>query len=118
MTMNKIFRLLLTIMLTCMVCHQSSAQNASEKDRLRTEIEKDLTENILPFWIKYASDPHGGFHGIVSNAGDPMENAPRGGVLNARILWTFSHAYALYGLEEYREMVGTESEGANAARSR
>lgn len=104
MTMNKIFRLLLTIMLTCMVCHQSSAQNASEKDRLRTEIEKDLTENILPFWIEDASDPHGGFYGIVSNTGDPMENAPRGGVLNARILWTFSHAYALYGLEEYREM--------------
>lgn len=80
------------------------AQTESEKASFLNEIETDLTGNILPFWIKNSIDPDGGFHGMVDNQGRALEGAPKGGVLNARILWTFSKAFGTYGLDEYRRM--------------
>lgn len=65
------------------------------------EILTNLKEGILPFWTSHCVDPSGGFYGVVQRDGTPVENAPKGGVLNARILWTFSQAYRLYGNEEY-----------------
>lgn len=100
--MKLIFRLLPAIFL-CMAACPASAQNEADKARLLDEIEKDLTENILPFWMDRTTDPRGGFYGLISSSGVPAEEAPKGGVLNARILWTFSKAYGTYGLEEYRE---------------
>jgi len=73
-------------------------------DIIRTETEQDLKGNILPFWMKKAVNPDGGFYGVVMNDGKARENAPQGAVLNARILWTFSKAYRHYGLETYKEM--------------
>lgn len=93
---------LLPVMLM-LVCFPAFAQNETEKQRLLDEIESDLTGNILPFWMEKTVDSSGGFHGLVSNSGEPLYGVPKGGVLNARILWTFSHAYGIYGLDEYRE---------------
>ena len=95
---------ILTVILLCMTGFSVLAQSETDKQMLLTEIEKDLTENILPFWMGNAVDPEGGFHGIVNNSGEAVEGAPKGGVLNARILWTFSKAYGIYGLEGYREI--------------
>ena len=36
--------------------------------------------------------------------GAPIADAPKGGVLNARILWTFSTAYRMYGDTAYRKL--------------
>lgn len=48
------------------------------------------------------TDPiHGGFYGRMLNDGTVIPDAPRGAVLNARILWTFSAAYNSTGKEEY-----------------
>ncbi|MDN5289955.1 MAG: cellobiose epimerase [Anaerophaga sp.] len=77
------------------------AQDSTEQI-LVEEVLLDLQDNILPFWIKYSPDPNGGFYGTIQNNGVPVPKSPKGGVLNARILWTFSTAYRLFGNEEYK----------------
>jgi cellobiose epimerase len=64
--------------------------------------EKELHENILGFWLKYAPDTGGdGFHGAVDLKGNPVQDAPRSCILNARILWTFSEAAIQFNKPEY-----------------
>ncbi len=52
-----------------------------------------LTDNILPYWLAM-KDPRGGFHGEAGADGSIRYDAPRGVILNARIIWAFSAAYA------------------------
>jgi mannobiose 2-epimerase len=53
-----------------------------------------LNNTILNFWRNKAVDNiSGGFFGEISNSGEVVDNADKGLVLNARILWTFSSAY-------------------------
>ncbi len=80
------------------------AQTSAEKMNLRNEIEKDLTGNILPFWLKHASDPNGGFYGEISREGKGNPATPKGAIMGARVLWTFSTAYRLYGNSDYKAM--------------
>ena len=91
--------------ITILLVASSCAPKLSEEDKivaqLKQEIVQDLTENILPFWAKHAPDPSGGFYGTLNFDGSPRENAPKGGILNARILWTFSSAYRLLKDEQY-----------------
>ena len=50
--------------------------------------------NILQYWMDHAVDePCGGFYGKIDNDNRVDINAPKGLVLNARILWSFSAAY-------------------------
>lgn len=73
--------------------------------RLRAELYEELTEHILPYWMEHAVDEeHGGFVGRVTGDGRPLTEADRGGILNARILWTFSAAYRVMGRTPYRQM--------------
>ena len=82
----------------------AGAQTAAEIASLESEIEADLTGNILPFWTDHTIDPAGGFYGSVGREGIGNPKAPKAGILNARILWTFSSAYRIYGLPEYKMM--------------
>lgn len=75
-----------------------------EINTLREEIVQDLKGNILPFWINHDIDPNGGFYGSLMFDGQPKANDPKGGVLNARILWSFSSGYRLFGNKEYLEL--------------
>ena len=71
---------------------------------LRTRIESELIDGILPWWLKHTVDHQkGGFHGEVDGRLKVMEDAPKGSVLNTRILWTFSAAYRKYRSLEYLE---------------
>ena len=63
-----------------------------------------LTEHILPFWIERMPDPRGGFYGRIDGHGVVHPEAPKGAILNARILWTFSSAYRLLGSPDYLDM--------------
>ena len=57
--------------------------------------------SILAFWREDSLDTEkGGFIGRLSNGGTPDESAPKGAVLNARILWTFSAAARQTGSTE------------------
>ena len=64
---------------------------------------RDLTENILPFWMHKATDPVGGWHGEILRDGTVVPGAKRSLILNARILWTFSAAYRVLKRPEYLE---------------
>lgn len=72
---------------------------------MRTELEHELTAGILSFWVNNAIDEtHGGFVGYIADDGTRNEDAPKGSILNARILWAFSAAYRTLGDDVYREM--------------
>jgi len=64
--------------------------------QLKQELKEELTHNILPFWMeKMVDEIHGGYYGQMTGKNQLVPNAPKGGILNARILWSFSSA-ALY----------------------
>lgn len=61
----------------------------------KTELTAELS-NIIAYWQKHAPDEiNGGFFGKIDNDNNVTANAPKGSVLNARILWSFSAAYNL-----------------------
>ena len=57
------------------------------------EVRENLTSCILPYWLKL-KDPRGGFYGEVASDGTVLYDAPRGVILNARLIWSFAAAYA------------------------
>jgi mannobiose 2-epimerase len=74
--------------------------------RLQEEAESELVRHILPFWMKRMPDhENGGFLGRIDGYGNPQPEAVKGGILNARILWTFAAAYGRYHEPAYLHMV-------------
>lgn len=66
----------------------------------RLELKKELT-NIFNWWMHSAVDPNGGFVGKIDHDRKVYPEAPKGAVLNARILWSFSAGYNSCRKEEY-----------------
>jgi cellobiose epimerase len=63
--------------------------------QFKEDLENELV-NILDFWQnKTIDDLHGGFFGQINNDNEIVVEAPKGSVLNSRILWTFSASYNL-----------------------
>ncbi|TFF33427.1 AGE family epimerase/isomerase [Mucilaginibacter psychrotolerans] len=59
----------------------------------KKELEQEL-ENILTYWVDNTMDEeYGGFIGRIDNDNKVIPGSPKGSVLNARILWSFSAAY-------------------------
>ena len=72
--------------------------------KLKAEIQQELS-NILSFWMETTLDTkHNGFIGKMDSLGKIHTEAEKGGVLNARILWTFSAAYNHTGNIAYLEI--------------
>ncbi|MDP2890500.1 MAG: AGE family epimerase/isomerase [Bacteroidota bacterium] len=72
---------------------------------LKQQLRKELTGNILPFWSEKMTDNgNGGFYGQINRDGQLVPKADKGGILNARILWSFSAAYLLEKNPLYLEM--------------
>lgn len=72
---------------------------------LPSQFERELLDNILPYWIKTAPDyENGGFFGAVYSDGRINNDIPRTAVTCTRILWTFSHAYLHYPEKEYLQV--------------
>lgn len=70
----------------------------------KIELEKELS-NILGYWDEYCVDKQaGGFFGQVNNKNEVNKDAPKGLVLHARILWTYSAAYRLKTQPRYLEL--------------
>ena len=69
----------------------------------RTEVEKELTEHILPFWMKLKDEKNGGFYGTVDFDLNTHKQADKGGIVTARFLWTFSAAYRVTKDKTYLE---------------
>jgi cellobiose epimerase len=67
----------------------------------KTAMQNEL-EAILSFWMQNTVDEkNGGFVGQINSNNKIVAEAPKGSVLNARILWSFSAAYNLTGNETY-----------------
>ena len=69
--------------------------------QFKQSVEKELNDNIIPFWSKRTIDPAGGFIGQMTSDGTIIKNAPKGLVLNSRILWTFSSLYVFQKKSEH-----------------
>lgn len=68
----------------------------------KQQLELDLTENILPFWMTQVVDRvNGGFYGAVTNDLQVLNDVPRSSILCSRILWTFAAAYRRLGEDKY-----------------
>lgn len=75
-----------------------------EVEQYQLELEHEL-KDILAYWIKHAIDgKNGGFVGRIDHNGNIYYDAPKGSVLNSRILWTFSAAYNLTKDHQYLEV--------------
>lgn len=65
------------------------------EETFRLEIANELT-HLLNWWTNHAQDfENGGFYGEIANDNLAYPKAPKGLVLHARILYTFSAAYLL-----------------------
>ena len=71
---------------------------------LKSEVLDVLENNILRFWLDKMQDKeNGGFYGQMTGEGELVKMADKGGILNARILWSFSAAYRVLRKPEYLE---------------
>ena len=70
--------------------------------QLKKEVSENLSGNIMPYWSTRMVDyKNGGFFGRI-DANDKVYPAEdKGGILNARILWTYSSAYRILGDTAY-----------------
>lgn len=67
--------------------------------------EDQLMNIILPFWEKnIRDDENGGFIGEIDGNNNKIYNAPKGIILNARLLWTFSAVYGLLGDRNHHKL--------------
>jgi len=68
-------------------------------------VRNELQNNLVPFWLEKSVDSeYGGFIGQMSNDRTIDTRAPKGLILNARILWTFSALYRFSEDNKYLEM--------------
>lgn len=74
---------------------------------LKNELHEELTLNILPFWMNLIDKENGGFYGKVDGFNLIHKDACKGGILHARILWTFSAAYRVLKEDTYLQTANT-----------
>ena len=71
----------------------------------RAEVERELVDNILAFYINRTLDPiNGGFYGLIANDLTVDKDAPKGLIQVTRILWAFAQAYKIFGNPTYRSI--------------
>ncbi len=74
----------------------------NQLETLKTEVKDELVNNILPFWSEKMPDiENGGFFGRIDGSDHIHNDADKGCVLNARILWTFSSAFRVLKNPDY-----------------
>ncbi|MBQ1866429.1 MAG: AGE family epimerase/isomerase [Bacteroidales bacterium] len=64
------------------------------------QVSDELENDILKYWLSL-KDPRGGFYGEADAFGSIIPGAPRGEILNARIIWSFAAAFGMLGQTEY-----------------
>lgn len=75
--------------------------SAGELQQYKIQLNAELNR-IMDYWIKNTPDElYGGFTGRIDEHEQVIAGAPKGSVLNARILWSFAAAYNLRKDPEY-----------------
>ncbi len=62
-----------------------------------SEVRKELTEHIIPFWNALKDNKNGGFYGFMDHELKLDKNAEKGVILHSRILWFYSNCYLVLG---------------------
>lgn len=79
----------------------SLSQNVQDICNYKNSLQEEL-KNILDYWITNAPDDiNSGFYGKINHENKVFAEAPKGSVLNSRILWAFSAAYNYTGNPDY-----------------
>jgi mannobiose 2-epimerase len=106
--MQKLLFILPVFIFNTLAGYSQETLNPEQKQKLeqmKKEAREDLTRNILPYWISNMTDNvHGGFFGRIDIRNKVYPDAAKGGILNARILWTYSSAYRVTGDTLYLRM--------------
>lgn len=75
-----------------------------DRSDIRQLVENEFVE-LLTWWINHMQDhERGGFYGRIDGEGQLHADAPKGIILNTRILWTFAAAARFDPQEAYRSM--------------
>ncbi len=72
---------------------QKTAAELFAAQALASQVRKELTMNILPYWMDKMCRQEGGFYGRIDGSEHLDPSAPVGNIMAARILWTFASAY-------------------------
>ena len=80
--------------------HKTSAELFAAQ-ALASQVKKELTQNILPYWMQKMCREDEGFYGRIDGNENLDQEAPVGNIMTARMLWTFASAYRVLGNEEY-----------------
>ena len=80
--------------------HKTSAELFAAQ-ALASQVKKELTQNILPYWMQKMCREDEGFYGRIDGNENLNQEAPVGNIMTARMLWTFASAYRVLGNEEY-----------------
>ena len=62
-----------------------------------SEVKSHLQKALIPFWEGLKDEEYGGYYGYMDYNLCVKQKAEKGCILNSRILWFFSNAYALLG---------------------
>jgi len=92
---NRILLIILAFLLTdssnCQEQKRITPDQKQKLEQLKKELSDNLTKNILPYWSSRMVDNiNGGFYGRIDGKDQVYPDAEKGGILNARILWTYS----------------------------
>ena len=73
--------------------------------QFKESVQRELFENIVPFWVKHTRDNvHGGFYGRINNNLQIYKKADKSLILTVRVLWTFSALQRLKEDDDYLQM--------------
>ena len=90
------------LIIVCLIIASTSCRNEKKSydfqrlEKFRNEVAAELTGNLLPWWSRTTVDyENGGFYGRVRLDDSIIADADKAGIMNARILWTYSAAYRI-----------------------
>lgn len=72
-------------------------------DNLKEEVKRELTNHILPFWMKLEDEENGGVYGTVDYDLEVHKESNKGGIITSRFLWTYSAAARVLKNNDYLE---------------
>jgi len=106
--MKRILLLLVAFSLSAgsIICQIPKDLSPGQKLKLLKEkVTDNLNNNILSYWsAKIPDEVNGGFYGRIDRNNRVIADAGKGGILNARILWTYSAAYRVTKNPEYLKL--------------
>ncbi len=108
MKLSSSFFLTALILMSLTACSQKGVSTSVQKDQLhslKAQIEENLKSSLLPYWSYKTIDTlNGGFYGRIDSKEQVYPGSDKGGILNARLLWTYSSAFRVLKDSSYLQL--------------